>query len=397
MGEHLPYLAFDADNHYYEATDAFTRHLPAAYKKRGMQWATVDGKQRLLVDGRINRFIPNPTFDPVAKPGVLDAYFRGKLAADDIRSAFGDLEPIRSEYRDRDARLRVMDEQGLEGAFLFPTLGVGMEEALCHDPELASVVFESFNRWLEDDWGYDVEGRLFAAPMLCLLDPTAAEREVDRVLAHGAKVVCMRSGPIKDPTGARTHGHPDHDGVWARLHEAGTLVAFHSGESGYGFVPDAWGRGGEMEAFRYDAFRQIITGHRPIHDTVAGLVCDNVFTRFPRIRVATIESGSDWVSPLAKSLRRAFRQRPGAFGGIEPTEQLRSHLWVSPYYEDNLRTVADVLGSGHLLFGSDWPHAEGLAEPTSYADDLREAGFDDDEIRSIMRDNALALLEEPAA
>ena len=150
----------------------------------------------------------------------------------------------------------------------------------------------------------------------------------------------MRSGPVKDPNGPRTHGHAAHDGVWARLNEAGAVVAFHSGESGYGFVADAWGRGGEFEAFRYDAFRMILTGHRPIHDTIAGLVCDGVFTRFPRIRVATIESGSDWVKPLARSLRRSFKQRPGAFGGVDPVEQLSRHVWVSPYYEDNLRAVS---------------------------------------------------------
>jgi len=138
----------------------------------------------------------------------------------------------------------------------------------------------------------------------------------------------------------------------------------------------------------------IITGHRPIHDTVAGLVCDRVFTRFPRIRVATIESGSDWVKPLSKALTKAFKQRPGAFE-VDPVEQLRRHLWVSPYYEDNVRGVADLLGPDHVLFGSDWPHAEGLADPTSFVEDLAE--FDDDEIRLIMRENALSLVGPPAA
>ena len=103
--------------------------------KRAMQWAEIDGRQRLLVGGKVNRFIPNPTFDPVALPGSLDEYFRGRNPkAQDIRALFGELEPIRPEYRDRDARLAVMDTQGLDGCFLFPTLGVGMEEALARRP-----------------------------------------------------------------------------------------------------------------------------------------------------------------------------------------------------------------------------------------------------------------------
>ena len=67
----LDFPVFDADNHYYEALDAFTRHLDPTMRKRGMQWATIDGKQRLLVGGQVNRFIPNPTFDPISKPGAL--------------------------------------------------------------------------------------------------------------------------------------------------------------------------------------------------------------------------------------------------------------------------------------------------------------------------------------
>jgi hypothetical protein len=73
-----PPKAFDADNHYYEATDAFTRFIDPKMAKRAMQWAEINGRQRLLVGGKINRFIPNPTFDPVAKPGSLDEYFRGR-------------------------------------------------------------------------------------------------------------------------------------------------------------------------------------------------------------------------------------------------------------------------------------------------------------------------------
>ena len=97
----LGFEAFDADNHYYEAEDAFIRHIPRAMAKRCMQWAEIDGKKRLLVGGRVNRFIPNPTFNPVSKPGALDAYFRGRVSGDDMRQLFGELEPIPAAYRER--------------------------------------------------------------------------------------------------------------------------------------------------------------------------------------------------------------------------------------------------------------------------------------------------------
>ncbi|MGH9273467.1 MAG: amidohydrolase family protein, partial [Acidimicrobiales bacterium] len=104
----LGFQPFDADNHYYEAEDAFIRHIDPAMAKRCMQWAEVGGKKRLLVGGKINKFIPNPTFDPIAKPGSLETYFRGKNEGGmDLKTMFGELEPLaeHAAYRVREARV----------------------------------------------------------------------------------------------------------------------------------------------------------------------------------------------------------------------------------------------------------------------------------------------------
>ena len=116
MTARLDYPAFDCDNHYYEALDAFTRHMDPRLAKKAVQWAVIDGRKRLLVAERINRFIPNPTFDPVAKPGCLDHFFRGDNPEGlDIRAAFGELEPIRPAYRDRDGAARADGRAGDRG------------------------------------------------------------------------------------------------------------------------------------------------------------------------------------------------------------------------------------------------------------------------------------------
>ncbi len=167
MAVHVDFGAFDADNHYYEAEDAFTRHLDPSMAKRCMQWAHINGRKRLLVAGRINRFIPNPTWDPIARPGTLDDYFRGRnTAGQDVKTMFGELDPLREhpEYQQRDARLAVMDQQGLIGAFFFPTLAVGMQQSLRHDIGAIHAAFHAFNQWLEEDWGFAHQQRIFAAP-----------------------------------------------------------------------------------------------------------------------------------------------------------------------------------------------------------------------------------------
>jgi len=387
----IDFTTFDADNHYYEATDAFTRHLDPKMGRRAMQWAEVNGRQRLLVAGRINRFIPNPTFDPVAKPGSLDEYFRGRNPdSKDMAALFGELEPIRPEYRDRDARLAVMDDQGIDGCFLFPTLGVGMEEALAGDPEAAVAAFHAFNRWLDEDWGYSYRGRIFAAPMIPLVDVDAAVAELDEVLARDARIVCIKGGPAHTPTGLASPGDRRFDPFWARVNEAGVTVGVHSGDAGYGRYVEDWEPHGEFRAFSHTPLRIVLSADRPPYETMAALVCQGVFDRFPRVRVASIEAGSEWILPLAKKLKKVYGQMPTGFDS-DPVETLREHVWVAPYYEDDLAAVKEIMGVERLLFGSDWPHAEGLAEPRTFADDLVSQGFTDSEIRIVMSDNGREL------
>ena len=123
MTSNVDFEVFDCDNHYYEAIDAFTRYAEPGMAKRTMQWAEIDGKQRLLVGGKVNRFIPNPTWDPISKPGALDEYFRGRNPkGEGVRELFGELDPLSEhpEYLDRDARLQLMDEQGMRWRHLPP-------------------------------------------------------------------------------------------------------------------------------------------------------------------------------------------------------------------------------------------------------------------------------------
>jgi len=387
---HVDFAAFDADNHYYEAEDAFTRHIDPKLRRRAMQWGEVNGRKCLLVGGKINRFIPNPSFDPVAKPGCLDDYFRGRNPeGKSIREVFGELEPIRPAYRDREARIQLMDGQGLEGMWMFPTLGVGMEESLRHDPEALAGAFRAFNRWLEEDWGFAYKERLFAAPYITLVDVDSAVEEVEWALAHGARTLVMRAGPV--PTTDPGQGNPAdrrYDPFWARVAEAGISLAFHSGDSGYLSFYEPWGLASEMQSFDFNPMRLCMSA-QPIMDTMAALVCGGLFDRFPRLRIATIETGSSWVGPLLKRFKKAYGQMPFAFKR-DPIEAFREHVWVSPYYEDDLPKLRDSLGADHMLFGSDFPHAEGLSDPTEFVKDLE--GFSPDETRLVMRENGFSLV-----
>ena len=380
-------VVFDSDNHYYEAEDAFTRHLPRAMAKRCVQWADVGGRRRLLIGGRLDAFIPNPTFDPVGKPGALQDFFKGK-AGTDVRSAFGELEPIRPEYRDRERRLAVMDAQGLDGAWLFPTLGVGVEEALRHDGPAAMAAFTAFNEWLHDDWGYAHEGRLFGAPYLCLMDLDLAVEELGRVLGRGARVLCLRPGPVHTASGTTSPFTEAFDPFWARVAEAGITVAFHGGDSGYGAHVDAWEPDTEAKAFFATPLYRAITSNRAISETMLALLCHKVLERHPRLRIASIENGSGWVSHVLRLAERSASMSPGWFGE-SPTELFRRQVWVSPFWEDDPVSSVRTIGPERTLFGSDWPHTEGLSDPVSYRDEL--AGLPEDVVDRVMGANTVEL------
>src|SRR5262249_41350811 len=149
-----------------------------------------------------------------------------------MKELFGRLEPIRPEYRDRDARLGVMDRQGLEKAFFFPTLGVGMEEVLKHDPDACHAAFRAFNRWLEDDWGVAYRERIYALPYITLIDVGQAVAELESLFARGARAIVMRAAPVACSDRSCSPADPRFDPFWARVNEAGILVTGHGGDSG---------------------------------------------------------------------------------------------------------------------------------------------------------------------
>jgi predicted TIM-barrel fold metal-dependent hydrolase len=381
----------DADNHYYEPLDAFTRHLPKAFRHRGVR-PVQDGKHvQLLMGGRVNRFVPNPTFDPIIVPGCLDPLFRGQVPEGVDPRSLMQVEPLRPEYRDRDRRVEVMDEQGLGAALLFPTLGCGVEEALRDDVGATMASVSAFNRWLEEDWGFDHRHRILAAPMLSLADPGAAAAEVDSLVEREVRIVHVRPAPVPGPHGAsRSLGDEAHDPVWARLAEASVPVAFHLGDSGYNrFLAAEWGASATFGFGASDVLGSVLVADRAIHDTMASLVVHGVFRRHPGLRVASVENGSDWVHLLVKRLRKQANQTPWVFTE-DPLDTVRRHVWMTPYLEDDLAALAELVGVDRILFGSDWPHGEGVAEPLDFAAEL--AGFDDAARRRIMRENALELL-----
>jgi len=392
---------FDADNHYWETTDAFTRHRDPKFAERGVRLVEIDGKPRYLFDGgRLHPIIPGPgDVHMRPRPGSLYDYFAGKSDKARLGNELSCEDPAaHPEWYDRDARLTCMDAQGVEAAWLFPSQGVCMEGPMQPDIEASVHILAAFNRWLDEDWGFAYKDRIFGVPFLTLSDPDRGVAQFERCLEHGARVVSVRNGPAFTPEGTKSPADPMFDPFWARVAEAGAVVAPHAGfEDGYTRVAQAvaeeWGRSQARgnagdAATQYATVINMLMKHRLVHDFAAVLVADGLFERHPSLRVAYIENGGTWVADVLHGLQLLHGQNPGMFRS-NPVDQFIEHCWVAPFVEDSVPDLAKHLPVERILFGSDWPHAEGVAHPRDFFKNVEEFSIEDQ--RRIMVDNAREL------
>src|SRR6187401_315434 len=381
----IPFPLFDADNHLYEPPEAMTKYLPKEYKDI-VQYVQVNGRTKIALNGHISNYIPNPTFSVVAKPGAWEEYFKfGNPDGKSKRELFG--EPMRAipAFFEPGPRLEKMNELGLDRSLMFPTLASLIEERLRDDPVAIHVIIHSLNQWLDEVWGFNYQNRIFTTPVITLPIVEKAIEELEWVVKRGARAILVRPAPVPGFRGPRSFALPEFDPFWQKVVDHDILVGMHSSDSGYERYTNDWmGSGSEMLPFQPQAFR-MLSQWRPIEDAVGALICHGALSRFPKLKVAVIENGSSWVEPLMKSFKDLYKKMPQDFLE-DPIEVMQRNIYVSPFWEEDL---ADLIGVDHVLFGSDYPHPEGLADPASYVGQLE--GAPEETVRKIMGGNLARL------
>ncbi len=391
MSATLGYPVYDADNHLYEPKEALLSHLPKKFRK-DVQYVEVNGRTKLALCGQISDYIPNPTFDVVAAPGSHEKWYRAANHEGlSLRELSGTPEKCRDAYRAPEPRMQLMDQQGLDATLMFPTLASAIEERMSHDHELVHAVIHSLNEWLFDVWGFNHQGRIFSTPIVTLMDVDLAVKEFEYCLERGARTVLVRPAPVPSYRGSRSFGFPEFDPFWARVNESGIFVSMHASDSGYDKIARMWQGGSEFRPFEPDAFKMMLGfSSRSIADAMAALICHGVFDRHPKLKIACIENGCSWVMGLFDRFTHVMGQMPKDFKQ-HPHEAFRKHIWVAPFYEEPIGELARLITPEHVLFGSDFPHPEGLANPTDFLNELVD--FSPADQRKIMGSNLKGLLE----
>ncbi len=388
----LGYDIVDADNHFYEPDDCCTRHLERRYRDRSVHLRNgADGRRRWFFGDRPLQFHPLAR-DLVMRPGDYRVMMSGGPG--------GQWEQIGADtpaFRDRVARLAVMDTQGVKAAIIVPSFGVAFDADIEEDVAATYANVRAFNRFIEDDWGYAHAERIFAPPYIPMLDADLALAELLRVLDLGARAVTMRPGPACFGV---SPADPRYDAVWSTLQEADVPVIYHIGITSYfRMLGPMWGedpaKADEEHMTPFQSF--VCFGSRPIADTVANIIMRGLFDRFPRLRVVSLEHGVGWVKEILKADRQ-FRVKVSTLGDAKPgrdlkripSEVLRENIFVAPFHEESFRDIVDQVGASQVLFGSDWPHPEGVAEPLDMLADL--AQLSPAETRLVAHDNTAGLL-----
>ena len=286
-----------------------------------------------------------------------------RLRGEQAPASFDELVP--DSYRLADARLAALDGFGLDAAVMFPNYGLLWEQRLASDGQAQRANARAYNRFTA---GVCTEGkgRLHGVAHVMLHDPAWAVEEIERVRAEGIRLAMIAPAPVN----GKPLSHPDLDPVWAAFSSTGVAPVFHVSEFESPLHP-AW-REGEQEDGE-QLFDSIFLYLAPAV-ALANLILNGVLERFPDLRIGVIELTASWVPSFLLHIDGAsdfYTLRHGEpFRELtdRPSEYfLRQVRVASLPYEMPNRLVPKV-GDETFMIGSDWPHAEGVADPMAAAE-----------------------------
>ena len=426
--EELGYLMMDADQHSTPARDAYERYIDPDKKHMAIRTVqNAEGKWEQIYNGRPKKWVAKNfqvvgSADVLAEVGVkgagadVDTEGNGapEAGASNVipGSLLTKLNPLKSldaegrrefakkyralqEFLDNPSdRLAVMDSQGIEATVNFATLP-GSEPEFEDDYAGLYANLNALNRYLGEEWGFNKEGRLFTPPYISFADADEALRQLEIIMAiEVPKVVQCSTGPSMFHSPFR----PENDRFWSICSEAGIKLATHLASlTRYGRQGEEWDEPevmlGDMDAFQWVFYY----GDRPAMETVGAAILQGWFERFPKMQLLLSEQGTVWLPYLIRKMDHAFMMgRPGSFAKLtrRPSEYFKDHCFVAPFPEENLQRVIEIVGTKPIVFGSDFPHGEGLPEPTMYLSQVEK--LTDEDRHAIMRGNLARFLDLPA-
>lgn len=337
----------DMDSHVMEPPDLWENYLESRYQDRGIHIRlNADGLEELIVDGQVL------LAGRLAVLGGVDHYAPELFMKPEIPY----LEGCPKASYDTDARVALLDQWGVDAGVVFPTIGILWDKE--EDPELAMAYARAYNNWLWD----------FASPALDRIIPIAHVPLYDVDLALSELRRCIKLGfkgmfLAPEPVGGKRPSHPDFDPLWQELVAADLPICVHlivRFNRSVNAASSWWNSAVEPMNV---VFGFGLGGTMQLLPATAALACDGLFDRFPKLKVAMVESGAGYASYLMDRLDEKFDR----FGDVtpikrRPSEYIRENFWfVMDPGERSIDAQCDLVGETQFLWGSDYPHIDSHA------------------------------------
>jgi predicted TIM-barrel fold metal-dependent hydrolase len=284
---------------------------------------------------------------------------------------------------------------GIDRTLLWPTLASALEERMASDPDAVCAVIHALNEWMHEHWSYVYGDAIYATPIISLAEgPGRAIEELGYIHERGAKIFLIRVAPVPTWQGRKSFALPEFDPFWAEVEKLDIVVGMHSGDPGYQRYVNEWeGITGEMLPFKSQgspAFQAMMSDKNPVHDGMASILGHGLATRFPKLKFMPVEFQATWIRPFVHRIQAAYEEAPVLFDE-DPFEAFKRTVYIHIFHEPDPQGLIDLgIPADRLMFGSDFPHPEGIGDPLSFIDRLE--GLSDTAKAKIMGGNAIKQL-----
>jgi hypothetical protein len=362
-------MIIDCDGHVVEPMAVWTDYLETEFYPRFHHALGPTGIETLVIEDHVQSQVVNGSphlgSSERVRISLGDAVTpRGILPGNARNRRFDEGHPGGSHA---DARLAVHDDEGIEAAVLFPTIGLFVGSV--RDPELAVAVSRAINRWL-GDFCARAPDELFGVATLPVQDPAEAAVELRRcVNDHGFVAGTFRPNPTMD---GATVAEQDLDPIWNEAQDLDVPICLHSGAPA-GFQP----------LISSGRVKTQLVSHITDHSyeqmlAFGGLYEVGFFDRFPRVRMGFMESSAGWAPWWLDRLEEHHETWGWTLGPHvkrSPGEVFHDQCVVGGEGEEPMIPyVQQRLGSDKVLWASDFPHFDchlpGLVTPALEREDL---------------------------
>jgi predicted TIM-barrel fold metal-dependent hydrolase len=347
-------------------------YLDPAFRERRPKCVLDDnGKERIAVEGKL---LGNPRgIGSLGSVGVR----QGTVALGSLKYNEG-----RKGGFDPHARIVDMDADGIDAAFLYPSIGLftGAVEA----PDLAAAMCRAYNRWLAD-YCKPYPDRLFGVAMLPM---QSVERAMEE-MRYARETLGMRGGFLRPNPyhGKKMMNDPMYEPFWQLAEDLDFSIGFHEG-SANGTMPTVG-----VDRFENDrSARHMISHTMEMMLAALSVIWGGVADRHPKLRIGFLESGGGWIAPWLDRMDRHFDDKGfnGTAPKMRPSELFERNCWISfEPVEDSIAVLADYIGPHKIMWATDYPHQDGFFPGAPQMMRDRLASVSPETARQVMAGGAL--------